>query len=210
MLGTFKRKPELAVFKRLKRIAIPQITMATDSVYNATTVRDPDAKRIFQVPSDLLDKIRFFIKVAEVVLSFLAFILEEVVTNCTNCTPLYFFEFVSCTAFLFTTLLLVLLSTILHQKVGINCWPSVDFVYTVGIAFLFLISTIAFVADNGGTPVEKAAVVFGFLATIAFLADIGWFVKTKGVPFKGKSPPAPGLTQPVTPEEEKLQSNGTE
>lgn len=85
-----------------------------------------------------------------------------------------------------------------------------DFVYTGGIAFFFLISTIAFVADNGGTPVEKAAVLFGFLATIAFLADIGWFVKTKGVPFIKKSPQTPGLAQPVTPEEEKLQSNGTE
>lgn len=85
-----------------------------------------------------------------------------------------------------------------------------DFVYTAAIAFFFLISTIAFVADNGGTPVEQAAVVFGFLATVAFLVDIGWFIKEKGVPFMKKSPPSPGLTQPVPPEEEKLQSNGTE
>ncbi|GAA6082324.1 CKLF-like MARVEL transmembrane domain-containing protein 6 [Tachysurus ichikawai] len=57
-------------------------------------------------------------------LSFVAFILEEVVSSCTSCGALYFFEFVSCTAFLFTLLLLILLSTPLHQKVGISCWPK--------------------------------------------------------------------------------------
>ena len=57
-------------------------------------------------------------------LSFLAFILEEMVNSCITCSVLYFFEFVSCTAFLFTLLLLVLLATKLHTKVGINCWAK--------------------------------------------------------------------------------------
>lgn len=58
-------------------------------------------------------------------LSFVAFILEEVVNTCVSCSALYFFEFVSCTAFLFTLLLLVLLSTTLHTRVGITGWRKV-------------------------------------------------------------------------------------
>ncbi|KAJ8354169.1 hypothetical protein SKAU_G00217360 [Synaphobranchus kaupii] len=182
---------------------------ATEHVYNTTTEREPASKKIFAIPSDHLDKIRFVIKMAEVILSFLAFILEEVVTNCVSCSPLYFFEFVSCTAFLFTVLLLVLLSTALHQKVGIECWPAVDLGYTGIIALLFFISAIAFAADNGGTSVEQASVAFGFLATAAFVVDIVRFVMTKGVPF-GKKPVQTPSVQPVPPEEEKLRVNGTE
>lgn len=59
------------------------------------------------------------------VLSFVAFVLEETISSCLRCSPLYFFEFVSCSAFLFTGLLLLLLSTCLHEKVGISCWPKV-------------------------------------------------------------------------------------
>jgi hypothetical protein len=57
-------------------------------------------------------------------LSFLAFVVEEVVKSCLNCGPLYFFEFISCTAFLFTLLLLILLATKLNGMVGITCWPA--------------------------------------------------------------------------------------
>uniref|UniRef100_A0A4W6G5F8 MARVEL domain-containing protein n=1 Tax=Lates calcarifer TaxID=8187 RepID=A0A4W6G5F8_LATCA len=92
-------------------------------------------------------------------LSFVAFILEEVVSSCISCTALYFFEFVSCTAFLFTLLLLVLLSTTLHTRVGITCWPSLDFYYTAAITLLFFISSIVFAANNNGTDLEKTAVV---------------------------------------------------
>uniref|UniRef100_A0A4W6G524 MARVEL domain-containing protein n=1 Tax=Lates calcarifer TaxID=8187 RepID=A0A4W6G524_LATCA len=86
-------------------------------------------------------------------LSFVAFILEEVVSSCISCTALYFFEFVSCTAFLFTLLLLVLLSTTLHTRVGITCWPSLDFYYTAAITLLFFISSIVFAANNNGNVV---------------------------------------------------------
>lgn len=64
-----------------------------------------------------------FICFSPQLLSFVAFVMEEVVSNCSHCGPLYFFEFVSCTAFLFTMLLLILLATTLHQRVGINSWP---------------------------------------------------------------------------------------
>ncbi|KAL4617173.1 CKLF-like MARVEL transmembrane domain-containing protein 6-like [Arapaima gigas] len=146
---------------------------APEPVYNSTTVPENKAAKVFLVPTNLLSKARFVVKVAEVLLSFVAFILEEVVDNCTSCTPLYLFEFFSCTAFLFTSLLLVLLASPLHKKVGINCWPTVDLVYTLIIGSLFFVASIIFSAVNGGTELEKAAVAFGFLASFAFLVDGG-------------------------------------
>ncbi|XP_041649978.1 CKLF-like MARVEL transmembrane domain-containing protein 6 [Cheilinus undulatus] len=189
--------------------------MATSTVYAPTTVSDPKSS-CFTVPSDLLEMPRFIIKVLQVVLSFLAFILEEVVNSCLNCTALYFFEFVSCTAFLFTLLLLVLLSTNLHSRVGITCWPKLDFVYTALIALLFFIASIVFAADNGNSTVEQVAVAFGFLASIAFLADLVLFMMNRGFPLSKdtKSAPSDGGAVPGnTPgETEKLApaANGRE
>lgn len=184
--------------------------MATsDTVYNTTTTaQEAKSRKWFNVPSENLEKVRFVIKVIEVLLSFVAFVMEEVVSNCSNCGPLYFFEFVSCTAFLFTLLLLILLATTLHQKVGINCWPNLDFGYTAAMAFLFLIASIVFVRDNGQTSLEQATVAFGFLATVAFLADCGYFVKNRGIPCRsGNNQPADHAPRQ---EIEKLNSNGTD
>ncbi|TNN36663.1 CKLF-like MARVEL transmembrane domain-containing protein 6 [Liparis tanakae] len=58
-------------------------------------------------------------------LSFVAFVLEEAVHSCVRCSALYFFEFVSCSSFLFTLLLLVLLYSFLRDRVGVACWPKV-------------------------------------------------------------------------------------
>lgn len=58
-------------------------------------------------------------------LSLVALVLEELVHICTSCFGLYTFEFVSCSALLFTLLLLVLLATPLHNSVGISRWPVV-------------------------------------------------------------------------------------
>ncbi|KAF6726848.1 CKLF-like MARVEL transmembrane domain-containing protein 6 [Oryzias melastigma] len=164
---------------------------AMTEVYSTTTAPNPK-NSCFLVPSKLLDWNQFVLKAAEVLLSLVAFVLEELVSSCISCTPLYFFEFVSCTAFLFTALLLILLSTSLHQKVGISCWSKLDFVYTAGISILLLISSIVFAASNTGSNLEKVAVVFGFLALLAFLLDVGYFVKTRGFPFR--TDPAPGVS----------------
>ncbi|XP_016315587.1 CKLF-like MARVEL transmembrane domain-containing protein 6 [Sinocyclocheilus anshuiensis] len=181
----------------------------TDTVYNTTTtVQEPKSKKWIIVPSENLDKIRYVIKGIEVLLSFVAFVMEEVVSNCLHCGPLYFFEFVSCSAFLFTLLLLILLATVLHQRVGINCWPTLDFGYTTGMAILFLLASIVFASDNGQTDLEQGAVAFGFLATVAFFMDFGLFVKNHGIPCrKGNNQQADGTPRP---ESEKLNSNGTD
>ncbi|KAF7653240.1 hypothetical protein LDENG_00085740 [Lucifuga dentata] len=185
--------------------------MATSEVYTSTTVAEPKSS-CFLVPSENLDKTRFLIKIIQVLLSFVAFVLEEVVNSCISCSALYFFEFISCTAFLFTLLLLILLATALHTKVGITCWPRLDFGYTAVIGVFFLIASIVFAADNSQSALECSAVAFGFLSSVAFFVDLFFFWKNSGFPFKndGKPEPANGngnavATMPATPAEtEKL------
>ncbi|XP_060936524.1 CKLF-like MARVEL transmembrane domain-containing protein 6 [Limanda limanda] len=173
-------------------------------VYTPTTAPNPKTSWL-QVPSERLDARRFVVKVCEVIFSFVAFILEEVVSSCSSCFALYFFEFVSCTAFLFTLLLLVLLATALHARVGVTCWRDLDFWYTSLIALLFFVSSIIFAVNNNGTDLEKSSVAFGFLAMSAFLVDLLLFYKTSGLPFQksGGDPPAEGGAQLET---EKLNS----
>ncbi|XP_056236763.1 CKLF-like MARVEL transmembrane domain-containing protein 6 [Seriola aureovittata] len=179
----------------------------TSEVYSTTTAPNPKSS-LCLVPSEHLDKPRFLVKVSEVLLSFVAFILEEVVNSCVSCSALYFFEFVSCTAFLFTLLLLILLSTSLHNRVGITCWSNLDFIYTCAIALFFGISSVAFAAQNSGTDLEKSAVAFGFLAMAAFIIDIVLFIKTCGFPLKkgGKQESSNGgpAAMVAQPEAEKL------
>ncbi|KAM4580120.1 CKLF-like MARVEL transmembrane domain-containing protein 6 [Odontesthes bonariensis] len=181
--------------------------MPSTEVYAATTAPNPKSSW-FLVPSEHLDKVRFILKITQVVLSFLAFILEEMVNSCISCSVLYFFEFVSCTAFLFTLLLLVLLASKLHTKVGITCWAKLDFVYTTAIAVLLLISSIVFIADNGGSGLEITAAVFGILASCAFGGDVFFFWRTRGLPFPDGGGPAHINGGPVPveapPETEKL------
>jgi len=52
------------------------------------------------------------------VLSFLAVIFEEIVEDCINCHGLYFFEFVSCSAFLLSLLTLCVYCTIAYETFG--------------------------------------------------------------------------------------------
>ncbi|XP_043117375.1 CKLF-like MARVEL transmembrane domain-containing protein 6 [Puntigrus tetrazona] len=184
--------------------------MATaDTVYNTTTTaQEPKSRKWIIVPSENLDKVRLFIKVLEVLLSFVAFVMEEIVSNCSQCGPLYFFEFVSCTAFLFTLLLLILLATPLHQRVGINSWPALDFFYTAIMAILFLLASIVFAADNGQTDLERGAVAFGFMATVVFFIDSALIIKKRGFPCrKGNNEQAERAPRP---ESEKLNANGTD
>lgn len=178
-----------------------------DAVYSSTTVSNPKSSW-FLVPSQVLDWNRFFIKIAEVLLSLVAFAQEEVINVCISCNALYFFEFVSCTAFLFTLLLLVLLSTPLHQRVGLTCWTKLDFVYTAAIFVLFIISSIVFSADNSGSALEKSAAAFGFLASLAFLLDLILFYRTLGFPFGSSQTPDSPPNGPSSPEAEKLNENG--
>ncbi|CAL8354144.1 unnamed protein product [Arctogadus glacialis] len=144
------------------------------------------------------------LRCAPQLLSFLAFVVEEVVKSCLNCGPLYFFEFISCTAFLFTLLLLILLATKLNGMVGITCWSKLDFYYTAAIALLFLLASVVFAAANGGSSLEYASVVLGFLATLAFLLDLFLFWKDSGFPWRSKEAGVAGSPTQASAEVEAL------
>ncbi|XP_072300024.1 CKLF-like MARVEL transmembrane domain-containing protein 6 [Eucyclogobius newberryi] len=184
-----------------------------DSVYASTTAPNPKSK-CFLVPTEILDLKHFSIKVAQVVLSLVAFLQEELVTSCVSCGPLYFFEFLSCSSFLFTLLLLLLLSTSLHQRVGVStsCWNKLDFFYTAAIFFLFFIASIVFIADNNGSALEKSAAVFGLLASLLFLVDLVLVIRSRGFPWKPaqnlENPPNGPTGPPGPPEAERLNENG--
>ncbi|XP_033837183.1 CKLF-like MARVEL transmembrane domain-containing protein 6 [Periophthalmus magnuspinnatus] len=179
-----------------------------DTVYAPTTAPNPKDK-CFLVPTDILDLKRFCVKLLEVLFSVVAFLQEEFVSSCVACNALYFFEFVSCTAFLFTVLLLGLLSTPVHRRVGMNCWSMLDFMYTVIIFVFFFLASIIFSASNSGSALERSAVAFGFLASLSFLLDLVLFYRTHGLPFKyaqNQENPATGSNNPA--EAEKLNENG--
>ncbi|XP_062394245.1 CKLF-like MARVEL transmembrane domain-containing protein 6 [Sardina pilchardus] len=177
----------------------------TDPPYNPTTtpVMDSKANKFGH-----LDIWGFILKFVEVLLSFVAFVLEEVVATCNSCGVLYFFEFVSCTAFLFTLLLFILLASPLHKKVGIGSWDRLDFGYTLLISLLFILASILFLADNSGSDLETGAGVFGLISALVFLANVAYLLlKRRDKIFKttDKTPSTPPA-QVTNPEEEKLRN----
>lgn len=114
---------------------------------------------------------RFALKLAEVVLSLIAFICEEVVEHCSNCGALYFFEFMSCTALLLSLVVILVYSTKISEKVSLPRLKKGDSCFTVIVGIFFLLASIVFAADNFRTTLENVSVAFGFLASFVFLID---------------------------------------
>nr|XP_006134358.1 CKLF-like MARVEL transmembrane domain-containing protein 6 [Pelodiscus sinensis] len=123
---------------------------------------------------------RLLLKAAQALLSFLAFILEEIVESCTVCGGLYFFEFISFTATFLSVMILTVYHTSLYEKIEEKRIPKLDFRITTLVGIVFLIASIVFAATNDKSSVETVAIVFGFLASIVFLADgIQMFMETR-------------------------------
>ncbi|XP_053116603.1 CKLF-like MARVEL transmembrane domain-containing protein 6 isoform X2 [Hemicordylus capensis] len=120
--------------------------------------------------------LRLILKVLELVLSFLAFVCEEVVKECNSCGGLYFFEFVSCSAFLLSVSILLLYCTSLYEKIGKDKVKQLDFWIIPAVGLFFLLASIIFAALNDATSTEMAAVVFGFFASIVFIVDAGHMI----------------------------------
>ncbi|XP_069755638.1 CKLF-like MARVEL transmembrane domain-containing protein 4 isoform X2 [Narcine bancroftii] len=76
------------------------------------------------------------LKVLEVLLALIAFICIETVKECLPCGGLYFFEFVSCTAFVVTGVLLLLFSLNLHTKVPQINWNLTVFGFLATGAYM--------------------------------------------------------------------------
>ncbi|XP_009699348.1 PREDICTED: CKLF-like MARVEL transmembrane domain-containing protein 6 [Cariama cristata] len=106
------------------------------------------------------------------ILSLLAVICEEIVQDCIECGGLYFFEFVSCSAFLLSLLILCAYCTDIYETSGEDKVQRVNCGAVTAIGVCFLLASIVLAATSSGSAVEKAACVFGFLASGAFVAEI--------------------------------------
>ncbi|XP_020848941.1 CKLF-like MARVEL transmembrane domain-containing protein 6 [Phascolarctos cinereus] len=178
--------------------------MDNGDVYNPTT-EDVPASAIVPGRSSCSfslarpSRLRAPVKLAELVLSLVAFICEEVVSRCTRCGGLYFFEFVSCSAFLLSLLVVIVYCTSLYDRVDQNKVKKSDVYITAITGLMFLIASITFACTSDGTSPETAAVVFGFLASTVFLIDFGLLKFENARKSQTRKPEVPQttLTQPL-------------
>ncbi|NXO33183.1 CKLF6 protein, partial [Locustella ochotensis] len=94
--------------------------MESGPVYTQTTV--PEAKAPRRCPFGCTVRHvwgwRLLVKVFQAIFSLGAVVFEEIVDDCVNCSGLYFFEFISCTAFLLCLLILCVYCTGLYESLG--------------------------------------------------------------------------------------------
>ncbi|XP_053305124.1 CKLF-like MARVEL transmembrane domain-containing protein 4 [Spea bombifrons] len=110
------------------------------------------------------------LKCIQVLLALLSFICIETIMECFPCEGLYFFEFVSCSAFVVTGVLLVIFALRLRDKVPPVNWDLVDLVNAGVSALFFFIASVTLASINHKSGSAIAAAIFGFLATIAYTA----------------------------------------
>ncbi|XP_014739558.1 PREDICTED: CKLF-like MARVEL transmembrane domain-containing protein 6 [Sturnus vulgaris] len=157
--------------------------MENGGVYNKTT--EPEVKaprrRPFGFTLRRLWGWRLPVKVVQAIFSLVAVVCEEIVDDCSFCGGLYFFEFISCSAFLLSLLILCVYCTDLYKSLGEDKVQKMNFWAVPVIGASFLLASIVFSATCSGSAVESAACVFGFFATFAFVAEFGieLFLKRK-------------------------------
>ncbi|KAM9765153.1 CKLF-like MARVEL transmembrane domain-containing protein 4 isoform 1-T2 [Menidia menidia] len=137
------------------------------SPYQPTT-EPVHARNVFGAMRCDLEYLRSYfgiLKVVEVVLSVIGFICIETIMMCSPCSGVYLFEFVSCTAFVVTGVLLLIFSLNLHTKVPHLNWSLTDLVNTSASTLFFFLSSLVLACINHKMAAEIAAVIFGFLVT---------------------------------------------
>ncbi|NXO25059.1 CKLF6 protein, partial [Cisticola juncidis] len=94
--------------------------MENGAVYNPTTEAEAKGsrRRPFGCSLRHLQGWRLPVKVVQAIFSFAAVVCEEVVDSCISCGGLYFFEFISCSAFLLSLLILCVYGTDLYESLG--------------------------------------------------------------------------------------------
>uniref|UniRef100_A0A8C7Q4X6 CKLF-like MARVEL transmembrane domain containing 4 n=1 Tax=Oncorhynchus mykiss TaxID=8022 RepID=A0A8C7Q4X6_ONCMY len=117
------------------------------------------------------------LKAVEVALALIAFICIETIMLCLPCGGVYFFEFVSCSAFVVTGVLLLIFSLSLHTKVPHVNWSLTDLVNTAASTVFFFLASVVLAALNHKSGAEIAAVVFGFLVTCVYAVNTFLAVK---------------------------------
>ncbi|XP_069814729.1 CKLF-like MARVEL transmembrane domain-containing protein 6 [Dendropsophus ebraccatus] len=169
--------------------------MAENAAYNPTTevITGKPAKFC----GSELARLHLLLKVAQLVLSFVAFVCEEIIDQCESCAGLYFFEFVSCSAFLLALLMLIVYWTPLNRKINIASFKKIDFYVTLVVGALFVIASIVFAATmDKGSSLGSVSVTFGFLASIVFLLESLFMYKNDYIA-KSKETTTPGANGTV-------------
>ncbi|XP_067258167.1 CKLF-like MARVEL transmembrane domain-containing protein 4 isoform X1 [Chanodichthys erythropterus] len=145
------------------------------SPYQPTTepVHSRNVFRSIRCDLDYLKSIFGILKVIEVVLALISFIFIETIMMCSPCAGVYLFEFVSCSAFVVTGVLLLIFSLNLHTKVPHVNWSLTccrggghahrDLINTATSTLFFFLASVVLAALNHQTGAEIAAVIFGFL-----------------------------------------------
>ncbi|CAH2282922.1 CKLF-like MARVEL transmembrane domain-containing 6 [Pelobates cultripes] len=161
----------------------------SEPVYHQTTVpAGQDEKKTTGLCGSDLSKPILALKVAQTLFSLIAFICEEIIEHCESCAGLYFFEFMSCSAFLLSLLVIIVYLTPLRNKVNIESFKKMDFYISVAVGVLFLIASIVFVATKDPNSIGDVAVAFGFLASLCFLGEAGLKFRQDRSLLKKKSP----------------------
>ncbi|XP_073424831.1 CKLF-like MARVEL transmembrane domain-containing protein 6 [Dendrobates tinctorius] len=142
--------------------------------YNTTVEPLTNVKPASKLCGSALDRRHLILKIAQLLLSFLAFICEEFIAQCDSCVGLYIFEFVSCSAFLLAILMLVVYCcSPLRSRIIIPSFKKIDFWVTAVVGVVFLLASIVFAATmDNNTSLGTASVVFGFFASFAFLVEL--------------------------------------
>ncbi|XP_055504792.1 CKLF-like MARVEL transmembrane domain-containing protein 4 isoform X1 [Leucoraja erinacea] len=145
---------------------------AAGSPYQPTTEPVLPGRRLhLRCDTDYLRSSFGLLKLLQVLLALIAFICIETVKECLPCGGLYLFEFVSCTAFVVTGVLLLMFCLNLHTKVPQINWNLTDLINTILSALLFPIASIVLTAMNHKRSGEIAALVFGYLSAAAYLLN---------------------------------------
>ncbi|NWR14812.1 CKLF6 protein, partial [Emberiza fucata] len=91
-----------------------------NEVYSPTT--EPEAKRPRRLPLGCtlrhLRGWRLPVNPPQTIFSLVAVVCEELVEECYDCSGLYFFEFISCSTFLLSLLILYVYCTDLYESLG--------------------------------------------------------------------------------------------
>ncbi|KAM6314968.1 CKLF-like MARVEL transmembrane domain-containing protein 6 [Aegotheles albertisi] len=146
--------------------------MENGAVYNETTeAQAKQPRRPFGCTLRHLRGWRLPTKALQAILSLLAVICEEIVVDCIKCGGLYFFEFMSCSTFLLSLLILCVYCTDVYERIGGDKVQEMNFWAMLVIGMGFLCASIVLAMTSSVSAVENAAYVFGFLASGAFLAE---------------------------------------
>ncbi|NXL72055.1 CKLF6 protein, partial [Leptocoma aspasia] len=92
--------------------------MENSVIYKETTEPEAPRRRPCGCTLRHLRGWRLPAKVLQAIFSFVAVVCEEIVEECSICSGLYFFEFISCSAFLLSLLILYVYCSDLYESLG--------------------------------------------------------------------------------------------